>query len=443
MTEIAQQNTTDLIYMSLYTTAINTVVSLVCMAITELVKILYAKYNILYDYILSLIFGKLNIYVYNYNAQLQGEEYLTFDKFIMSEINKLNPCNVLEFYRTGASIKACPIKTITHDNITYTLSESDLKDAEVKRGYSKRKSMHISSRKKTVIEMKKIIDDFNAAYTKIIRSDGIVICKGPDMHMDIFKTKFDKGLESVYSLNVKNSVAKALDTYREKSEKLVMMFHGPPGTGKTTLIRAISKELDGVMVMTKLSSFKSIDSLRSFVYRNSFPCLSEKRMFVSVEPTNRIIVFEDVDSDAYEMLKKRSNIEVVEETKLDADSIKDVINDILDIKPSVPKPKDVINLSDILNLLDGILPLGKIIIIFTTNCIKEIDPAFYRPGRMDICEHIGELEHNEVINFINDMYPDNKFFTAQNMSGMFKISRLFAAKASTNTFEEFRKKLNI
>ena len=44
---------------------------------------------------------------------------------------------------------------------------------------------------------------------------------------------------------------------------------------------------------------------------------------------------------------------------------------------------DALNLSCLLNILDGIIELHGVMVIFTTNYPEKLDEAFLRPGRID------------------------------------------------------------
>ena len=48
---------------------------------------------------------------------------------------------------------------------------------------------------------------------------------------------------------------------------------------------------------------------------------------------------------------------------------------------------DRLNLSCILNTLDGVIQLDGVLFIITTNYPEKMDPAIFRPGRIDyMCE---------------------------------------------------------
>jgi GTPase SAR1 family protein len=246
-----------------------------------------------------------------------------------------------------------------------------------------------------------------------------------------------------------------------ETRKLKIMLHGPPGTGKTTLITSIAKETNGMLIMAKISKFKTIDSLRNFVFADSYDSYNYvNRKYCLAKPKTKIIVFEDVDADIGDIIKKRKSVadaptktqeinalEKVAEAltkSIEKNDKKDETKDDKSSSSSSSK-SDKINLSDLLNLFDGILQLQNVIVVFTTNCIDEIDPAFYRPGRINVCEYMGYLNHDEFINYATRTYPDSS--PADIIKGdhdkQFKISELTAATAASTSFDEFCKLLAV
>ena len=64
--------------------------------------------------------------------------------------------------------------------------------------------------------------------------------------------------------------------------------------------------------------------------------------------------------------------------------------------PAPPSKKDRLNLSGLLNVLDGVVDTPDRILIMTTNHPEMLDPALIRPGRVDIQLRLGYVELPEA-----------------------------------------------
>ncbi|XP_078182156.1 AAA-ATPase At3g50940-like [Carex rostrata] len=126
------------------------------------------------------------------------------------------------------------------------------------------------------------------------------------------------------------------------------LLHGPPGTGKTSLVAAIANLLE----------FDVYDLELTAVHTNS----QLRRLLVSTTPKS-VIVIEDIDCTLD--LSDRNKKQMEEDLGI--------------------KPREALNLSGVLNFVDGLWSscVGERLMIFTTNHPDKLDPALLRPGRMD------------------------------------------------------------
>lgn len=136
------------------------------------------------------------------------------------------------------------------------------------------------------------------------------------------------------------------DFYRQRGmpHKRGMLFHGPPGTGKTSCIYAIA------------------DKLHYAVYRMSVrQCTPEQlRRALHKVKDAAVIVVEEVD------------LELARETYGQ------------DVKAGDAEPTDKSKLSVLMEYLDGYLTHSPgTLVIFTTNHKEDIPPPLIRPGRID------------------------------------------------------------
>lgn len=120
-----------------------------------------------------------------------------------------------------------------------------------------------------------------------------------------------------------------------------LLFAGPPGTGKTSLIHALASE-HGLPIFTITVGPDTTDE----VFASSLRSIDERH--------GALLVLEDVDA------------------LFTADRGKDS-----------EKTQTALSFSGLLNALDGLGAPSGCVLVLTTNYIDRLDPALLRPGRID------------------------------------------------------------
>ncbi len=121
------------------------------------------------------------------------------------------------------------------------------------------------------------------------------------------------------------------------------LLHGPPGTGKTTLVLALAGELKLSLAVLNLSNrLMSDDSLRTLI---------------NALPVGAVLLIEDVDC----IFKERRGTD----------------------------QQTGVTLSGLLNALDGVSSREGRVLFMTTNHPERLDPALIRPGRVDRKAELG------------------------------------------------------
>jgi len=180
--------------------------------------------------------------------------------------------------------------------------------------------------------------------------------------------KIYKQLDTLYLRNRdKAKLTNVVDSFKNRKEtyeqlgipyKLGMLFHGLPGTGKTSAIKAIASYLNKDIYFVHLNTVKSNKQLKEI-----FEYINEKC-------NGGIIVFEDIDAAS----------EIVAARSCTGNGIKDQnLSETISEEDS-----ESLTLSYLLNLLDGTICREGTIFAITTNYLNKIDSAIYRPGRVDI-----------------------------------------------------------
>jgi hypothetical protein len=167
--------------------------------------------------------------------------------------------------------------------------------------------------------------------------------------------------------------------------KGTFMLYGPPGCGKSSLIKAVVKYTKRHCLIVSWSKLKTCSDFAS-LFR---PIKINNKILTQDE---LVIVFEDFDANNSEILKIRDNLKI---NTADISNIKDIISNTNEeqikkfceesLMKNVLKPKndDDLSLEYILNVLDGVIELHNSVIFFTTNDLEAIDPALKRTGRID------------------------------------------------------------
>ena len=137
------------------------------------------------------------------------------------------------------------------------------------------------------------------------------------------------------------------------------LLHGPPGTGKSSAIRAIASELKQNLAILDISRKNLSD---------------DQLCEAMVEaPKDAILVFEDIDA-------------VFSGRTKDAD--------------------DGISFSGLLNAIDGVAAQEGRALFMTTNHIEKLDPALIRPGRVDHRTRLGFVGAEAARAMFLRFFPD-------------------------------------
>lgn len=124
------------------------------------------------------------------------------------------------------------------------------------------------------------------------------------------------------------------------------LFHGPPGTGKSSFISALAGHFGYSICMLSLSE-RTLDDDRLAHLLNS-------------APPNALLLLEDVDAafvsrDLFENAQHRAFEGMTRVT-----------------------------FSGLLNAIDGVASAEERVLFMTTNHVHRLDPALIRPGRVDV-----------------------------------------------------------
>lgn len=165
-------------------------------------------------------------------------------------------------------------------------------------------------------------------------------------------------------------------------------FTGPTGTGKTSFIRALATYFKRDLYVINLKEMRD-------------DALLEALLAIT---DGSFILFEDYDS-CLALWKREVMIADMQASGAGELDIK------MSMKMREAGASNGPTLQGYLNAIDGVIPLHNCILFFTANNPEAIDPAVRREGRMDHKFVIGALDHDDIVAFVQGIYPDAKLPT--------------------------------
>lgn len=188
---------------------------------------------------------------------------------------------------------------------------------------------------------------------------------------------------------VKRQVDKAIDDFLKHREaklkanlphKLVFMFHGEPGTGKSTLGEYIAFRLK-----TSLFVINGISAVgRRDVSLDDAVAVARENITEGEIP---VLMADDFDT-YMDGLKRR----IVRKTSDGED-------------PDAPQMEaQTSELGRMLATLQSPVEITDCVVIFTTNHLEKIDPAMYRPGRVNVLIEVGRMSPTSIMHYYEEVY---------------------------------------
>ena len=204
------------------------------------------------------------------------------------------------------------------------------------------------------------------------------------------------------------------DWYEKKGipYTLGFMFHGEAGTGKTSTIKAIANTARRHIINVQLSQIKTKEQLRHLFFNDEIHVSDgTKTERYTIPVHERLYVIEDIDAMGDTVLERKWKKPVVEEKKKTAEDA--WMQARLDEEETV----EPIDLSFLLNLLDGTLEASGRILCISSNFPERIDKALIRPGRIDMIVHFRKC-NRDILRQMVDSFYDQTFedWTGDNMN---------------------------
>ena len=373
----------------------------------------------------DITFDAINSYICNLNSckELRFNNYYYINNEKAFEVTDKILCKLHKLEINNENVNSYSLELFSKE---LELSELKLFINDLKRKYTYEKNNKLDN-------LKYYFDEHHVTLMKN-RNETIKFSTAPNEI--VFKmTKFDtnKSLKNVFGNHLK-LIKERMDLFINNPKWYVdkgipytlgILLHGPPGTGKTSIIKAIAKDTNRHIFNIKLYQDTTKSQIHNLFFNENVKVIKNGQTETFTIPLNdRIYVLEDVDCDNellldrnFKIMKdhkiiKSNNYENTFEARFEeydlhkkhyADFINNdnlkinndnkLVNNDNDIQEDTTEQ---LTLSFILNILDGILETPGRILIMTTNYPEKLDKALIRPGRIDINLEVGYCDTSMI-----------------------------------------------
>eukprot|EP00759_Apiculatamorpha_spiralis_P037186 PhF_6_TR37153/c2_g1_i1/m.54691/K08900/BCS1; mitochondrial chaperone BCS1 len=247
-----------------------------------------------------------------------------------------------------------------------------------------------------------------------------------------YKLSDDKSFDALF-FPEKERLVRLIDNFMERKGKfqipgfpykLGLLLHGPPGTGKTSMVKAIAHRTKRHIISVPLSRIRTNQELMDVMFDQMYPYVGLEDGIKNVHKFNEVIfLMEDVDA-AGQVIHARSNMkEKMLSTAMRQNTLvlgEKYLDDPTKLLKSLEEKKDPVSgkkknwwdipdkldLAGLLNVLDGVVDCPGRILIMTTNHPEKIDPAVTRPGRINCQMYMGHMSSENAYEMICHYYGD-------------------------------------
>ena len=217
---------------------------------------------------------------------------------------------------------------------------------------------------------------------------------------------------------------------------LGLLLSGPPGTGKTSTIKCLANECNRHIINIHLNNDITKGQMENLFFNENltvFDAVANRTDTFRIPLDQRLYVLEDVDCQS-DLTHARKYI--------DKELASASENPLLDRKKLNESLK--MDLSFLLNLLDGVLENPGRMLIMTTNHASVLDSALVRPGRIDIISEFTYCSQRTIQQMLEFFY--NIRLTGGEVEELRAFKDIFTpaqiSKTMFENWEDYRRAIN-